>query len=145
MGLKCSHERQLRASELNHPQSPVSSCLSQLVLAARAGWTSAMAERYLISKALCQRNLCTLACWGSPTSASQAEVPEGAAVPELVKLRQARDEKLAAAAGPNALLHTSQNARNPRLFKEKKQALEEKQKQRQERLKIMSSPICQLL
>mmetsp|Transcript_36954 Transcript_36954/g.86719 ORF Transcript_36954/g.86719 Transcript_36954/m.86719 type:complete len:255 (-) Transcript_36954:33-797(-) len=49
-----------------------------------------MAERYLISK---------------------AEVPEGAAVPELVKLRQARDDKLAA---------------------EKKQALEEKQKQRQE-------------
>ncbi|CAE7569780.1 RPL7D [Symbiodinium natans] len=41
----------------------------------------------------------------------EAEVPEGAAVPELVKLRQARDEKLAA---------------------EKKQALEEKQKQRQE-------------
>jgi len=49
-----------------------------------------MAERYLISK---------------------AEVPKGAAVPELVKLRQARDDKLAA---------------------EKKQALEEKQKQRQE-------------
>ena len=72
-------------------------------------------------------------------------MPEGAAVPELVKLRQARDEKLAAAAGPNALLHASQNACNPRLFKEKKQALEEKQKQRQERLKIMSSPICQLL
>eukprot|EP00439_Symbiodinium_sp_Y106_P032788 s2380_g3.t3 len=52
--------------------------------------SSTMAERYLISK---------------------AEVPEGAAVPELVKLRQARDDKLAA---------------------EKKQALEEKQKQRQE-------------
>ena len=36
-------------------------------------------------------------------------------------------------------------AANSHLFKEKKQALEEKQKQRQDGLKITSPPICQLL
>ena len=61
-----------------------------------------MAERYLISKArrfpycpVGENCLRLMHC----SSLLQAEVPEGAAVPELVKLRQARDDKLAAAPG----------------------------------------------
>ena len=61
-----------------------------------------MAERYLISKA--SHHFAKVhALHDASVPAIQAAVPEGAAVPELVKLRQARDEKLAAVRGPGDL------------------------------------------
>ena len=69
------------------------------------------------------------------SSLFEAEVPKGAAVPELVKLRQARDDKLAAAPGLASSCRHCDVRRCVALVaersQEKKQALEEKQKQRQ--------------
>ena len=95
-----------------------------------------MAERYLISKArrfpycpVGENCLRLMHC----SSLLQAEVHEGAAVPELVKLRQARDDKLAAAPGlaSSFVCDVCHCVLAAERSQEKKQALEEKQKQRQ--------------